>query len=40
MNKMINVFGAPITAGDAAAIVSYLADNHGREPDAVAKINR
>jgi mono/diheme cytochrome c family protein len=29
VNKMIKVFGAPITDGDAAAIKEYLAKNYG-----------
>jgi sulfite dehydrogenase (cytochrome) subunit B len=29
VNKMINVFGAPIAPTDAAAIVDYLVKNYG-----------
>jgi hypothetical protein len=29
VNKMINVFGAPITAADATTIVDYLTKNYG-----------
>jgi hypothetical protein len=28
VNKMINVFGAPVAAGDAKTIVDYLAENY------------
>jgi len=37
VNKMIKAFGAPISAEDAATIVSYLAENYGRKPDAAVK---
>jgi hypothetical protein len=37
VNKMIKVFGAPIAAGDVPAIVSYLAENYGRKPEATTK---
>jgi mono/diheme cytochrome c family protein len=37
VNKMIKTFGAPISAEDASAIVSYLADNYGRKTEAVVK---
>lgn len=30
VKKMINVFGAPISAGDAKAITDYLAQNYGK----------
>ena len=30
VNKMIKVFGAPINADDAKAIVEYLSANYGR----------
>jgi len=30
VNKMINVFGAPIAKDDVDAIASYLADNYGK----------
>jgi hypothetical protein len=33
VNKMINVFGAPIAKEDVEAIVSYLAQNYGRPPE-------
>ena len=29
VNKMINAFGAPISQGDATAIIDYLAANYG-----------
>ena len=29
VNKMINVFGAPVASGDAKTIVDYLAENYG-----------
>ena len=29
VNKMINVFGAPVISGDANTIVDYLAENYG-----------
>ena len=29
VNKMINVFGAPVTADDAKTIVDYLVKNYG-----------
>jgi len=32
INKMINVFGAPIAKEDVEAIASYLAQNYGRPP--------
>ena len=28
VNKMINVFGAPVASGDAKTIVDYLAENY------------
>ena len=37
VNKMIKAFGAPIPAGDVGAIVSYLAENYGRKPEATGK---
>jgi mono/diheme cytochrome c family protein len=37
VNKMIKVFGAPIAADDVPAIVSYLAENYGRKPEATKK---
>lgn len=37
VNKMIKVFGAPIDSADAAAIVSYLAENYGRKTEAAAR---
>jgi len=30
VNKMINVFGAPIAKDDVDAIASYLAENYGK----------
>jgi hypothetical protein len=30
VNKMINVFGAPIPAEDAKAIIEYLVANYGK----------
>ncbi len=33
VNKMINVFGAPIAKEDVEAIASYLAQNYGRPPE-------
>jgi len=32
VNKMINVFGAPIAKEDVDAIATYLAQNYGRPP--------
>jgi mono/diheme cytochrome c family protein len=32
VNKMINVFGAPIPKEDVDAIASYLAQNYGKPP--------
>ena len=32
VNKMINVFGAPIPKEDVDAIAAYLAQNYGRPP--------
>jgi hypothetical protein len=32
VNKMINVFKAPIAADDVEAIASYLAQNYGKPP--------
>ena len=32
VNKMINVFGAPIAKEDVDAIANYLAQNYGRAP--------
>lgn len=32
VNKMINVFGAPIPKEDVEAIASYLAQNYGKPP--------
>ncbi|MGH8765322.1 MAG: cytochrome c [Burkholderiales bacterium] len=32
VNKMINVFGAPIPKEDVDAIASYLARNYGKPP--------
>ena len=32
VNKMINVFGAPIAKEDVEAIASYLAQNYGKPP--------
>lgn len=32
VNKMINVFGAPIPKEDVEAIAAYLAQNYGRAP--------
>ncbi|HEX2651747.1 MAG TPA: cytochrome c [Burkholderiales bacterium] len=32
INKMINVFGAPIAKEDVDAIASYLAQNYGKPP--------
>jgi mono/diheme cytochrome c family protein len=32
INKMINVFGAPIAKEDVEAIAAYLAANYGRPP--------
>lgn len=34
VNKMINVFGAPIPKEDVDTIASYLADNYGKPPEA------
>ena len=31
VNKMINVFGAPIAKEDVDAIASYLAENYGKK---------
>lgn len=31
VNKMINVFGAPIAREDVDAIATYLAENYGRK---------
>ena len=31
VNKMINVFGAPIAREDVDAIASYLAENYGKK---------
>ena len=31
INKMINVFGAPIAREDVDAIASYLAENYGKK---------
>ena len=30
VNKMINVYGAPATPGDAKVIIDYLAKNYGK----------
>jgi len=32
VNKMINVFGAPIAKQDVEAIAGYLAQNYGKPP--------
>ena len=32
VNKMINVFGAPIPKSDVEAISGYLAENYGKKP--------
>jgi mono/diheme cytochrome c family protein len=32
VKKMVNVFGAPISAADQAAIVDYLATHYGKQP--------
>ena len=32
VKKMVNAFGAPISAADQAAIVDYLAQNYGKQP--------
>jgi hypothetical protein len=32
INKMINVFGAPIAKEDVEAIAAYLAENYGKKP--------
>jgi len=32
VKKMVNAFGAPISAADQAAIVDYLAANYGKQP--------
>lgn len=32
VNKMINVFGAPIAKEDVDAIAAYLAENYGKPP--------
>jgi hypothetical protein len=31
VNKMINVFGAPIAKEDVDAIAAYLAENYGKK---------
>jgi mono/diheme cytochrome c family protein len=33
VNKMINVFGAPIAKEDVEAIANYLAQNYGKPPE-------
>ena len=32
VKKMVNAFGAPISAADQAAIIDYLAANYGKQP--------